>query len=473
MQTTNKKHKLTAYLSGVSFLKIAVYNQEKNIDKGNTMTNTISYNVVLTGNIRSGFEADIVTQKFAELFKLSPQKAAAVVGTERVLKQGISQDIANTYQKKLHGIGLEVDIQKNQPQPKTSYAEPTHAANTDNPDALALVPVEQDVDETATTEQPVACPKCGSNNISNGECQDCGIFIHKYQQMMEQKAIAEQTKKDAAAAKLAELKASQTGTNTETNQPTNNTAKQAASVSATTGVADNRQTASHSSQMSNASDYETNDELSPVKQFALPALAALIGALVWYGIAVAFNYELGLIAWLIGGAVGFAASMMGTRGDTAGLICGALVALSIFGGKYMTAISFKAEYVEQVQMMSTGNEELQAAFEMEMDDARVFSESVVDEASLKQFMVQYEYSDASSAKKVSTDEVKHFRETTQKRLETLLTDQPDIQTWQTEITNALSNVSTFDIFKEGMDWKVFLFLFFGIGTAYKMARGEE
>lgn len=47
---------------------------------------------------------------------------------------------------------------------------------------------------------------------------------------------------------------------------------------------------------------------------------------------LSFYYELDLIAWLIGGAVGFSAAMSGVKGQAAGVVCGVLVLLSILGG---------------------------------------------------------------------------------------------------------------------------------------------
>ena len=65
------------------------------------------------------------------------------------------------------------------------------------------------------------------------------------------------------------------------------------------------------------------------------AVAAFLGALLWAAIAYYANYEIGIVAWGIGGAVGIGAVMLGGEGVPMGLICAALTLLSIFTGKMM------------------------------------------------------------------------------------------------------------------------------------------
>ena len=44
------------------------------------MTESATYSVLLSGNLKSGFEAEQVVDAFARLFKLTPEKAGSIVG---------------------------------------------------------------------------------------------------------------------------------------------------------------------------------------------------------------------------------------------------------------------------------------------------------------------------------------------------------------------------------------------------------
>lgn len=76
-----------------------------------------------------------------------------------------------------------------------------------------------------------------------------------------------------------------------------------------------------------------------IRVFVAAVLAGVVGAVVWAAVVYFSGYELGLIAWAIGGLVGFAAlSATGRSGTTTtGVIAAAVAALSVVGGKWMVA----------------------------------------------------------------------------------------------------------------------------------------
>jgi len=49
---------------------------------------------------------------------------------------------------------------------------------------LSIVPTEEDSADKSQ-ESKTQCPKCGAENITDDQCQDCGIFISKYLQALE------------------------------------------------------------------------------------------------------------------------------------------------------------------------------------------------------------------------------------------------------------------------------------------------
>ena len=53
------------------------------------MTDSNTYSVVLSGDIKDGFDTDGVIEAFSSLFRVTPEKAGTIVGKHFVIKQGI------------------------------------------------------------------------------------------------------------------------------------------------------------------------------------------------------------------------------------------------------------------------------------------------------------------------------------------------------------------------------------------------
>ena len=197
--------------------------------------------------------------------------------------------------------------------------------------------------------------------------------------------------------------------------------------------------------------------------------AAVVGAFIWKFIAVAFDYELGLIAWGIGGAIGFTAAMFGSRGHTAGIICGVLALLSIFGGKYMAYSTFQAEFADTYSSQSG---ELREAYNQEKSIADIYISTVQNEQSQKQFMADYGYSYSTELRGVTDEEFYNFVSYAVPRFEALAYDSMDFDTWSnTSYEDVMTGYSTFDLMKESFGLLDVLFLFFGVGTAFRLANG--
>ncbi len=383
------------------------------------MSDSTTYSVVLSGNIESGFEPDLVVDAFAKLFKLSPEKAKNLVGTKFVMKKEVELQVAKNYKDKLSAIGIEVLLKR-------------HGGI----DELSLKPVQNPEPEAVAvgdaTQQPepskpklpngMVCPKCNLEQPKSEQCSGCGVFVNK------------------VAKRAAESK----------------TASQSAQPLSTDEVQE---------------DAVIDEPRSALKLFIAPVIAAVLGALLWYLIAIGLDYEFGLIAWLIGGAVGYAAIMSGASGDATGVVCAILVLCSIFGGKYLIVASQQSELAEA---LSTSIEyegiDLREFYEEEKNDAREFMKLPGDDASLRKFMVAHEYSDFTDASQVPDDELDVFREYTQPRLEDINLNRPSFDEWrQNSLTSSIEDLPTFDLMLENLGWMDILFLFFGIGTAYRLA----
>jgi len=134
------------------------------------MTESATYNVILSGNLLSGFETGTVVDAFAKMFKLPPEKARAMVGTRVVIKKEVELSVAKSYQQKLSAIGIDVKLEKH-----GDVGEQSLAPIQDDP-------VDGERGEPGAGlpgSEHMVCPKCKFKQDRADECIQCGVFIHK------------------------------------------------------------------------------------------------------------------------------------------------------------------------------------------------------------------------------------------------------------------------------------------------------
>lgn len=132
------------------------------------------YRVIYTGQLRLGTERQQAISRFCERFKVTEEKARKVVTASRdlTLKKNLEKATAEKYQQALEAVGMIVRLELMQSLPSTS--------------GLALEPIETDpavadsLEATQILPSASRCPKCGSGNIRDQSCLDCGIVIPKY-----------------------------------------------------------------------------------------------------------------------------------------------------------------------------------------------------------------------------------------------------------------------------------------------------
>ncbi|MCP4589662.1 MAG: hypothetical protein GY842_02865, partial [bacterium] len=105
------------------------------------------------------------------------------------------------------------------------------------------------------------------------------------------------------------------------------------------------------------------------------AAAAVLGAVVWAVITSATGYEVGIVAWGIGLAVGIGAKAFGGEGQVLGVVCAALALGSIFVGKVVAV-----QHVTEGQISGLMEAALDESFYEEVrQDAQHFAELESDE----------------------------------------------------------------------------------------------
>jgi hypothetical protein len=348
------------------------------------MTDAVTYNVVIGEQLQAGFATDQVQQALAQLVKIPPEKAAALLSGRRTLKRNLDEATANLYKRKLESIGLIVSLEALMPAPATT------------PAGLSLAPIEPRHVEQAPAPQPTAKPA----------------------------VIGTAAVQPAAA----------------TDNPTH--------------------------------DNETDDVGLTAKSLAAAAVVALIGALLWKFVATAFGYELGLIAWGIGGAIGTSMIFTESRGQAPALAAAALAMVSIIAGKYMIADDYR-DILNNSLSTTEAQAELRSYFDEEVDAAHYYAALSGNESDLRLFLVEHGYSDADHEDDVLDSEIALFRSEIEPQLLALAYDEPDFDAWQQRNIDAIfTDVSTWDMFKAGFGALDILFLLLGVSTAFRLGKGS-
>jgi len=377
------------------------------------MTESASYSVITNGELLKDFEPAQVIEAFAALFKITPEKAGIFLKDTYVIKEKIDLKSAEQYKSKLENIGLQVMLKEN--------VQSTAAGSS-----LSLEPTDDEIQaesvaaKSPDTSEPdtITCPKCATELPASAEqCKGCGVYMHKVLDREE--------------------------------------AESPQSEQADDGYEE--------------SEYSEDEGLSG-KSLAAGAAAALAGAVVWSLIASMFGYELGMVAWAIGGAVGFAVASTGSNGLNAGIACGVLALVAILGGKYMMYSDYRDEITDA---FAGSMDEMRYIYESEMEAVEAYSE-VVDDGTLRQFMVENGYSDYADADSIPDEEIEYFQEYDAPRLGSYSYTTPTFEDWyQSTFIDSLNDVSTTELIKENFAWIDFVFLLLGVATAFRLGRGCE
>jgi len=435
------------------------------------MSEEVTYSIGSTGGVMPGHDPDDVRAAFSKLFGVPAEKASAFTDTQKLLKKGLSEESVESYRAKLTAIGLSVDVHAHiegvdeaifieppaapegleggltvtpsvdEPKPQAvpastapSTAAPSTAAPatatataTAAPSTTAQATATPAVSAAATTEADgFRCPKCDLAQTPAKACARCGIIIEKF---------------------LAASSARQ---------------KQRPGASSTQQTKD-------STALDNDDEQSTAGELN-AKIFIVPVVVTIASAFLWKIIAQTFDLELGIFAWAIGGVIGFFAVQAGTRGHTAAGICAVLVVFAIFGGKYMFHSSWQQE------LSALLNDEMSGSMQEYVDtinyEAAEFAQIPKDPASIKNFMVEYEYSAASSAASVTDDQLADFEQHMRPMLESAGAGKTaTVDTFLNDAVpelGAATSGSVWNLVFSSLGLLDFVFILLGCGTAFRL-----
>ncbi|MCH9695516.1 MAG: hypothetical protein K0U72_13470 [Gammaproteobacteria bacterium] len=385
------------------------------------MTISDAYRVITTGRILSGFDQDEVRKNLVSVLRLQPAQAEQFFEKPRVVKKDVSWASADKLCNQLAQLGVSAEIQN--PAPTAAHqADESKPARREEP-ALELV---QDEGDASSKQGTVECPNCQHMQAKSEQCVSCGIWFHKF----------------------------------ESSAPVSPPASAPKAIPVAAMQADNSTVAS--------SDVTSEPGALNPAAIAAAVVAALIGAWIWRFVAVTFEYEFALIAWGIGGGVGFAAASAGSRGMQAGILCAILVFGSIVLGKYWAYSAFVDQFQEVLSETMEFDDEMSGYFEAEMEDARVLVNGSGGEIFIRRFMVDRGYTFESDPASISDAELAEFREYVEPALREMAQSPPNFEEWQANSVDSLDEISLWAMMREDFGILDILFMFLGIGTAFRI-----
>ncbi len=202
-----------------------------------------------------------------------------------------------------------------------------------------------------------------------------------------------------------------------------------------------------------------------LKALGVGAATALAGMLLWYLITWALGVELSIVAWGIGGAIGYAMARFGTLNNTMALACGALAFIAIIGGKALTLSALHSQFTDIFQHEDI-EQFKQMAYEEEKALAAIFMNEVFNDQEQKAFMVEHGYSQAIEVGGVTEAEIAEFETNTLPNFLAFDNNNLPFEQWVNTTEEYEQHISTWDVIKTHIGWLDFVFLFLGVGTAY-------
>jgi phosphate/sulfate permease len=200
-------------------------------------------------------------------------------------------------------------------------------------------------------------------------------------------------------------------------------------------------------------------------------IGGCLGAALWAAIVYYFHVQIGIVAWVVGAAVGLGAAVAGGRGATSGIVCALIAVAAIFAGK-MAAVHFMV-----YKMIDTSIAELDTAEYQEFQkDAADFNN--VKDDNFAEFMVTHQYTDATTSSEVLEEEIRDFKKDSMpllvRQTQTPLSIDQYRDSFRKEFEKTYSqNISLTDIVVENLGVLDVLFILLGIGSAYKIGSQSD
>jgi hypothetical protein len=185
-------------------------------------------------------------------------------------------------------------------------------------------------------------------------------------------------------------------------------------------------------------------------------VAGIVGMLVWYFLIKMTGFEIGYVAWGIGAVIGAGTRMPSPTGcRSLGIVAGVCALIAIIGGQFMFVSSEVNKALDQIAE-SKYQERLNYANEAIQADT---------DAAIKALLIKN-----GAFIEPGADEIETFKKEELPALKQFVAGKPNKAEFARSMKQVLSVWSfRFLMLKESISAFTFLWLFLGVGTAYKIA----
>lgn len=421
------------------------------------MSCPVTYSVSTSGGVIDGHEPESVIEAFCSAFGIKQEKATEYIDKKKLVKKDLSEAQAKVYRDKLAQIGVPVTLEKHGDEfggmsllPTGDEKEQSGSISSGHTGVQSVgaaaavgtvasgASTNSQTASQSTTAGGFSCPKCQLQQKRAEQCSGCGVYIDKF--------LAASAARNSSSL--------------------NDSADDAAVAYVKKRVeADNK-----------AWDGEYSYGYLP---FAIAA--AVVSAMVWYFIGKSFDREIGFIAIAVGGLIGYTAYWSGSRGHVNGVICACLVVLAMAGGKYMLAGHYH-DYMQadfsDVFEDSGATANFDDLYNETLVEAEAYAQVDKDSPiSVKLFMIEHGYTEATSVVNVGDSELDDFLEYSSYELEMMheyageYTNGADM--FSAVLEDTLGSYTRGDVFWSL--WGLFdlAFIFFGASAAYRFGSGQK
>lgn len=195
------------------------------------------------------------------------------------------------------------------------------------------------------------------------------------------------------------------------------------------------------------------------------SVGGVVGAIIWGALAYMTGFEIGYVAWGVGGLVGFGAVLLGGRGSfSTAVACGAIALGSIVAGRAL-AIQLTIDAMVPREI-----------YNVMMQQAQAFSH-VKSKREIPMFMVTQGYTTTMDPGDIPREEVREFTEIQVPVLKQLHAEKPTFEEWK-ETPDAqarlalVAAVPMAEFLKESVGFIDIIFALLGMATAFKVCLGE-
>ncbi|MBK9139453.1 MAG: hypothetical protein IPM17_11945 [Verrucomicrobia bacterium] len=194
--------------------------------------------------------------------------------------------------------------------------------------------------------------------------------------------------------------------------------------------------------------------------------AALLGMLVWYLIIVSTNTEFGIIAWGVGGLTGLGCRLLGGGySQKLGIIAGACAFVAIVGGEYLATRSAYNKFLDAM---------MDEAWEQHLAYAKEADQLTTDDE-IKAFLAKHgseEGEPAIAPETITADQVREFRQEDLPELKKIARGGTSKAGFERKVREHLDAAEMQSlILKDSFSLWTLLWLFLGVGTAYRLGVG--